>query len=458
MTDSAHTTPARWLMTRVVAPVTVLTLGLGLGWVAADRFQSPEQRQAAAQAPSPGPVTAEVISGVLSETVSSQASITRQSRRSVRIVLPGADAVVTAEPAAVGSAVGAGTEVLTVNARPVFVLPGAFPFFRDLGTGDTGPDVAQLQEALRAAGHPIPARESSTFGPATVVAVRAMYAAAGYAPALEPVETDTSGDATTAAAGRSPVTLVSTRSGSAAPAPTPGPTVPTCPCSSDPADDPAPGPDPGTEVDPPDGPAPADPPAAEPPRTTAPLPAPRLVVPRAETLVVTRLPAVLASVPSTGTVLDPATALVELEDGAVVAQAPVATGVAVRVEPGQSGRLRAADGAELAVVVQAVTPATQDGEQATVTLHATTGEIQGEWIGQTLLVVIEIRTVGQESLIVPTRAVATGGAGDGHVLRREADGSFRSVAVTELGALGGQSAIAPTEPGTLAAGDEVRVG
>ena len=56
--------------------------------------------------------------------------------------------VVTSVHASTGDTLVAGDVPLTVSGRPVIVLPGNFPAFRDLRTGDAGPDVEQLQEAL----------------------------------------------------------------------------------------------------------------------------------------------------------------------------------------------------------------------------------------------------------------------------------------------------------------------
>ncbi len=56
--------------------------------------------------------------------------------------------VVTSVHASTGDTLVAGDVPLTVSGRPVIVLPGSFPAFRDLRTGDVGPDIQQLQEAL----------------------------------------------------------------------------------------------------------------------------------------------------------------------------------------------------------------------------------------------------------------------------------------------------------------------
>jgi peptidoglycan hydrolase-like protein with peptidoglycan-binding domain len=59
--------------------------------------------------------------------------------------------IVTRAPRA-RTELGAGEVAMTVDGRPVFVLPGAIPMHRDLRPGDTGPDVRQLERALQRLG------------------------------------------------------------------------------------------------------------------------------------------------------------------------------------------------------------------------------------------------------------------------------------------------------------------
>ncbi|MGH9247552.1 MAG: hypothetical protein ACRD29_25205 [Acidimicrobiales bacterium] len=82
-----------------------------------------------------------------------------------------------------------------------------------------------------------------------------------------------------------------------------------------------------------------------------------------------------------------------------------------------------------------------------------------EWAGMDVIVRIVVSVVSEPGLIVPTRAVTTGGAdGNTYVDKLEEDGSFTRVLITERGTLAGQSAVAPLESGALAEGDKVRVG
>ncbi len=184
----------------VRAALVVVLVGAALtaGWYAAGRFESPAQRAAAASAPTAMPVTATVSRGDLADEITATAQIGYAGERQVSLPSGGGSMhVVTAQPIAPGSAVGAGDALLVVDGRPVIVLPGAFPFYRDLHPGDNGPDVAQLQDGLRAAGAIISAREDGTFGRATAAAIARRYKTLGYATASEQVETTNPDDGTT---------------------------------------------------------------------------------------------------------------------------------------------------------------------------------------------------------------------------------------------------------------------
>lgn len=426
----------------IVAAALVLTLavGVGGGWVAADRLQSPAQIEAAAQAPAPGPVTAAVVASDLAETITSQAVVGRTDSHSATIPLPSADlAVVTASPIGPGASVSAGTAVVSVNDRPVFALPGKFPLYRDIGAGDTGADVRQLQDGLRAAGYRIRDREMGTFGSDTAKAIRSLYKANGYS--VVQVEVD---GATTAgkpaangsAAGGTPAADGSTAGGVPA---ADGSTAGGTPAA--------------------DGSAATDTPAAAPnPAETAPVgPVTRLVVPRTEVAVVATLPAVLAAAPPVGSVLTAENATITLESGALAAIAPVAVSVAGRLAIGATATLQDTAGTSVEASVTAVIPAATDGTQAQLILAPTTGALPDTWIGATVLATISIQVVATDALVVPTSAVATTGSGPPRVLKEQPDGSFTTVEVKELGTLSGRSAVAPLTPGELVEGDKVRV-
>ncbi|WP_416889661.1 peptidoglycan-binding domain-containing protein [Microbacterium sp.] len=154
------------------------------GWFASTLFVSPEQREAAAAPPAPEAVLAPVERGVLAESVT--ISVTSGRTNVGSYPLPtgaGAINVVTARTVKLGAEVSTGDVVSEVNGRPVMVIEGVFPFFRDLGVGDSGTDVRQLQRALAGAGYDI--RETGELGQADAYAMAEMYRKVDYAPPSE---------------------------------------------------------------------------------------------------------------------------------------------------------------------------------------------------------------------------------------------------------------------------------
>jgi len=155
-----------------------LVLGLVGGWLLSGLFTSPAQHDANASPPPAGPIVAEVGHGDLADTVSFDVSISRENHQVVPLTPAQGVSVVTNQPQSPGAEVAAGSVVLEVNGRPVFAMPGSFPFYRNLMPGDQGPDVLQLQQGLVAAG--IPVNADGRFGSGTVSAVRTLYRNAGY--------------------------------------------------------------------------------------------------------------------------------------------------------------------------------------------------------------------------------------------------------------------------------------
>lgn len=89
--------------------------------------------------------------------------------------------VVTRTPIRVGDTVEAGEVLVEVAGRPVIALPGRLPPYRDLKEGDIGPDVEQLEQALRTLG-PWSGTVDDTFDEATTEAVTDLYERLDYEP------------------------------------------------------------------------------------------------------------------------------------------------------------------------------------------------------------------------------------------------------------------------------------
>ncbi|MFJ6483827.1 MULTISPECIES: peptidoglycan-binding domain-containing protein [unclassified Streptomyces] len=185
----------------VVAAVAVVLFGSsGSVWWIASQARTPEQRASNAAAPPPSQITGKVSDQQLVEKMELTGKVETASRTTITGVQPQGTsrAVVTALPAAAGKSLKAGAVVAEVSGRPVLLLPGRFPAYRDLKAGDKGPDVQQLQRALQ----PLYGTAvNGTYGPATVEAVRKLYAAAGYeAPAGQGQSTPGGGGSTSGTA------------------------------------------------------------------------------------------------------------------------------------------------------------------------------------------------------------------------------------------------------------------
>ncbi len=135
----------------VLAFAAVAAIG---GWVASLWIQSPADIAARAAPPVPSPILVPVEKRVLSSYV--------VTRGTARFGLPQAISIV---PSALKADVGLiatlplpnthfkeGDEILTASGRPLFILQGKLPTYRDLIPGISGDDVRQLQQGLKRLG------------------------------------------------------------------------------------------------------------------------------------------------------------------------------------------------------------------------------------------------------------------------------------------------------------------
>ncbi|MDX6717817.1 MAG: hypothetical protein QOJ63_71 [Solirubrobacteraceae bacterium] len=167
----------------VVAALAGVVVLAGGGWVAARQIKSPAQVAADTAAPKASLVTAQVERRSLSTEVIVRgtgrygkpqpinlptSSLKTSTQVISRIRKP--DAVLHERSIA-----------MTVSGRPVFVLRGATPMHRDLGPGDSGEDVLQLEQALARFGYGTGAVDG-TYDGSTAAAVAQMYRAADAAP------------------------------------------------------------------------------------------------------------------------------------------------------------------------------------------------------------------------------------------------------------------------------------
>jgi len=180
--SSRRTVRGRWIIGFVVVGTVFLT---SAGWAGSRLMTTPSQVAARAEAPPASVVTVPVESRIVSDQIVTRGDVVSASSSNVlsgRVVAGVTATVVTALPVAVGSTVTPGSVLVQLSGRPVFALPGAFPAYRDLAEGSTGPDVTQLRVALKSLGYSTRPDKSGTFSAGTISAIASLYKKAKYDP------------------------------------------------------------------------------------------------------------------------------------------------------------------------------------------------------------------------------------------------------------------------------------
>jgi multidrug efflux pump subunit AcrA (membrane-fusion protein) len=166
----------RW----VLGSVTVALVG---GWVAASWIESPADVAARTAPPAPSPILVPVEKRVLSSTV-----VTRGTGR-FGLPVPIAIAPSTLKPTPglittlplLNAPIEEGGVMLTASGRPLWVLQGAIPAFRDLVPSLSGDDVRQLEQGLARLGFE-PGPVDGRYDAKTSAAVARWYEAKGFEP------------------------------------------------------------------------------------------------------------------------------------------------------------------------------------------------------------------------------------------------------------------------------------
>lgn len=168
----------------VAVVLIVAVLAAVAGWVLSGLVRSPAQAAADAAAPPPSVITATVEQRVLRSQVVTRGQVV--TSRTVTVSPEGLGGegtpVVTAVRVRVGQKVRPGQLLMSVSGRPVVVLHGKIPAYRDLRPGDTGSDVTQLQRALGELGYSIGGDRRGHYGSGTAQAVEKLYSHLGFRP------------------------------------------------------------------------------------------------------------------------------------------------------------------------------------------------------------------------------------------------------------------------------------
>ncbi len=168
----------------VVAVVVVAALA---GWLAGHFIQSPAEAAARRSAPPASPILVPAEERLLSTDIVTRGTARFGSAQVLTLVpseLKSGRQIVTGLPED-GTELAEGDVVLTVSGRPVFLLEGGEPSYRDLGPGIVGEDVRQLERALKRLGFD-PGPADGVYDAGTEAAVAELYGAASY----EPVQSD----------------------------------------------------------------------------------------------------------------------------------------------------------------------------------------------------------------------------------------------------------------------------
>jgi len=173
-----------------VALTAIVVSALG-GWAVGRQVRSPAEIAARTAPPKPSLITVPVESRRLSSDVTARGTVGYRSPQEVSLpasAVKQGNTIVT-----VGLQKGAllkeGSVALAVSARPVLVLQGEQPTYRDIGSRSAGQDVVQLEAGLARLGFD-PGPHDGLYDGRTSAAVAALYGAAGWSPAEGGVPAD----------------------------------------------------------------------------------------------------------------------------------------------------------------------------------------------------------------------------------------------------------------------------
>lgn len=155
----------------------------GLAWWLGSRIESPAEAAARTAPPPPSPILVPIEHRVLSSTIVTRGTGRFGAPQKLSIapsaLKPGAG-LISSLPAR-NAPLGEGALLLIASGRPVFVLQGRVPAFRDMGPGMDGDDIRQLEQALARLGFN-PGPVDGHYDQQTAAAVGRWYASHRLAP------------------------------------------------------------------------------------------------------------------------------------------------------------------------------------------------------------------------------------------------------------------------------------
>lgn len=152
-------------------------------WIAGSTIKSPAEVAARTAPPVPAPILVPVEERVLTSDIVTRGTARFGLPQPVSLVpslLKPDPGVITTLPAP-NSQLDEGEVMLTVSGRPVFVLQGEAPVYRDLVPGIAGADVHQLESGLERLGFD-PGPVDGMYDEQTGAAVAGWYVSAGFEP------------------------------------------------------------------------------------------------------------------------------------------------------------------------------------------------------------------------------------------------------------------------------------
>jgi uncharacterized membrane protein YgcG len=168
------------------------------GLIGASFVKSPQQLAADTAAPPPTVTTAPVVSQILTASVEMRGTVYPATQYDVFASAPssssggassggssgggGSAVYISRLDVAAGGTITSGKLLAEIDGQPMFALTGPVPAWRDLAPGETGPDVAELQDALASLGYYGEGDTPGYYGSATEYAVYLYYEHLGYTP------------------------------------------------------------------------------------------------------------------------------------------------------------------------------------------------------------------------------------------------------------------------------------